>query len=278
MSEEIQTEGEMQGAEGQFQSKSARQVLSDGTMVINASESAMEYENDPRKQHPDVKVWLREGVPFEGDVPQYYDAEKYPTIEDQLKANVGLRQALGRAGNHKAPEEYEIHLDEKYAEKYQIGKEDPLLNEFTGLFKEINLPQEAFDKILNKYVDVMGLQEQKSEEQMNAELDAEIAKLGPNGQKQIEQLDNWARNKLNDHLYNRFQQSITSHEDVLMWEMIRSNNAVDQNIPGNMDLNGAPRMTRDEARKLLTDPRMNKSAEFTKYVEDVYKNLRYQVK
>lgn len=115
----------------------------------------------------DQATWkYGEGVPGSGDVPEWFLADKYKSVEEQAKAALELRKKLGSKVDD-APEHYDIDVD-----KYGWQKDDPILNEFNGLFKEMNLPQKDYEKLLDKYHSLYSTQAQQKQETMQKQLES----------------------------------------------------------------------------------------------------------
>lgn len=153
-----------------------------------------------------------DGVLGQGEVPEWFIASKYKTVEEQAKAANELRKKLG-AHAEDAPEHYELDY-----EKYKIQKDDPTLNELNGLFKELNLSQGAYEKIIDKYTQL----QQKQHETFEANRQQAFNAFGPETKEIKGRLDTWINNNFSaeeKEIINSWQMS---PEDIRVLEKIRS--------------------------------------------------------
>lgn len=152
-----------------------------------------------------------DGVGGEGQVPDWFLADKYRTVEDQAKAALELRKKLGSKAED-APEHYELDYD-----KYGLSKEDPVLAEFNPFFKEMNLPQKDYEKIIEKFVQIQQKHHEQFEEQRKAAFDA----FGPETKETMSRLNNWMANKFSEAEQQALQGFMTSAENIRIIEKMR---------------------------------------------------------
>lgn len=130
-------------------------------------------------QNSDSQWFWDEGVPGQGPKPTWLK-EKYTNIAAQAKAYVEAEKQLGQLGS--APEEYNFGEDSGW------DPSNPYMQRFMETAKKSRMPQEAFGEMLNT------LREYEAAKMPN--VDAEIAKLGPNANEKIETVRRWASNHL----------------------------------------------------------------------------------
>lgn len=136
-----------------------------------------------------------DGIMGEGDIPDWFLADKYKSVEEQAKAANELRKKLGSKAED-APEHYNIDVD-----KYGWQKDDPVLNEFNSFFKEMNLPQKDYEKILDKYHSLYAAQAEKAQQEQGAnkeENDRRLQEYREQNKESISRVDNWIKNNFNE--------------------------------------------------------------------------------
>ena len=108
--------------------------------------------------------------------------EKYVSVEDQAKAYLELEKRMGEFKG--APKEgYKFdNLPEG------LSAEDPLIQGFTDTFKEMNLSQEGFERVIGKFVELASVDNPATS---NENL---MQQLGADGKAVMERVDNWMSN------------------------------------------------------------------------------------
>lgn len=156
--------------------------MDQGSETETAEESSVPHLEQNQEATADDEIdW--------GDRPdwmpeQFWDEKDGPALEEMAKSYNELRAKMS-AGKHKAPKDgaYDIAS----LKDHGIEDDDPLLNDFKGFAAENGLSQDQFDQITQMYMQHMG----EMMDQADTSREAEIAKLGPKGEKVIEGLNQW---------------------------------------------------------------------------------------
>jgi hypothetical protein len=137
--------------------------------------SVPHLEGEPEATGDDEIDW--------GDKPewmpdQFWDPKDGPDLESMAKSYQELRAKMS-AGKHKAPKDgaYDIAS----LKDHGVSDDDPLLSDFKGFAAENGLSQEQFDQVTQIYMQHMG----EMMDNIETSREAEIAKLGPRGEKVI---------------------------------------------------------------------------------------------
>lgn len=151
-------------------------------------------------------------VPGAGDVPDWFMADKYKSVAEQARAAHELRKKLGSRAED-APDEYSIDYD-----KYGIAKDDVVLGEFNKLFKELNVPQKDYEKIVDKFV---GMQKEQAEI-MQKQREAAYNAFGPETKETVARLNTWAKNNFSESEQQLLSSFMTSAEEVRLLDKLRA--------------------------------------------------------
>lgn len=153
-----------------------------------------------------------EDSPGSGDAPEWFMKDKYKSVAEQAKAAHSLRQKLGSRAED-APESYDLDY-----EKLGIDKEDVILNEFNPFFKELNLPQKDYEKIVQKFVDIQSRNHELMEKQRAEAFNA----FGPETQETVNRLNTWANNNFSESERETLKGFMGSAEEIQLLEKMRS--------------------------------------------------------
>lgn len=182
--------------------------------AVEAEGETLQSSNQPMQgtNGQQAPTWqYADGVGGTGDVPDWFLADKYRTVEDQAKAAYELRKKLGSKAED-APEHYSLDYD-----KYGIDKEDPVLAEFNPFFKEMNLPQKDYEKIIEKFVEI----QQKSHESFAKQKAEAFNAFGEETRETMSRINNWMANKFSEQEQQALQDFMTSAENIRIIEKMR---------------------------------------------------------
>jgi hypothetical protein len=144
-------------------------------------------------------VWyIDEGVPGSGPRPDYLQPH-FKSLAEQARSYPELRKALGAQSG--APEKYDVTEFEK-----EVELTNPHLQEFLTYAKENKFSQEAVSRTLKSLV--------QYENSYMPDETAEVAKLGPDGEKRRAVIEQWAKNTLTPDSHKVFA-GIPKTADVL---------------------------------------------------------------
>ena len=151
--------------------------------------------------------FFAEDVPGKGDRPEWMK-EKYKTVADQAKAYVELEKRMGEVKG--APKDgYALDaLD-------GIAADDPLVQHFAETFKEMNVSQEGFQRVVSEFLDM-----QSSVAQVDAQ--KEIEKLGLDGGQQVKQIDTWLNNTFDADTAKTIKSWVATADDIKALQALKA--------------------------------------------------------
>jgi len=182
----------------------------------------------------------------EGEHPEWFKADKYKSIEDQAKAYTDLEKKFG--GFTGAPEEYEFSLNEGL--EFEVAEDDPLLNDFKGMAKEMGMSNEAFNRVANMYIEQLAASEIAQKELASEHVETQMKALGDKAQERVQNVAQWAKAQLgSEELFNKFAAGLTDAGMVEVFETLinktgNAAQATSHQVPA------APAMTEDEIKEM----------------------------
>ena len=209
---------------------------------------------------------LADGIPGEGDQPEWFKGDKYKSVSDQAKAYVDLEKQLGTFTG--APEEYEVQLDSEVADTAALMA-DPMLEWFKGTAKDLNMSQDSFNKLLNGWVnqEVAQFQEDRGRE---------IEALGKDAPTRLQALTDWGKANLSDDEWLLYQGVATSADGVTLLEALVSKTREAPLAQGTVQPQSSA--TPDELRKMRSEKNengqllMSIDAEHRRKVQQAYRD------
>lgn len=193
----------------------------------------------------------------------FWDDKDGPDLEALAKSYQEMRSKMS-AGKHKAPKDGKYDIAS--LQDHGVAEDDPLLNEFKGFAKENGLSQDQFDQITQMYMQHMG-------EMMNdadTDREAEMAKLGPKGEKIIGSLNQWltklgTSGALSYEEVDAIASKADSAQFIMALNKIRASYG-EQPIPDVAVQEGAG-TTKADLDAMVADPRYGKDMSYTNSVE-----------
>lgn len=168
--------------------------------VAQEGQEAPEPDSDaePNGDYQSTQWQWMDGVNGDGDKPEWLQ-ERYKSVADQAKAYNELEKKMGEFRG--APKDgYKLDIE-------GLPKDDPLISHFSETFKELNLTQQGFERVVQEF---MQLQNQQAE--LNGK--AELEKLGPNGKQIVNEVINQVNNTFNDDVAKTIQGMMITANDV----------------------------------------------------------------
>ena len=150
------------------------------------------------------KWWIDEGVPGVGDRPQWLP-DKYKNVKEAVNSGLELEKKLGTA----PVTDYDFG---EYGEHFD--KEHEAFKELQAFAKDKRVPQEVVSKMLESFT--------KYGQSLIPNADAEKAKLGPDADKQLDILNNWAKSNLSAEAADALFDSMQSAGSVKAMMEIRA--------------------------------------------------------
>lgn len=204
--------------------------------------------------------YLAEGIPGQGDKPDFFKSDKYQFLIDQAKAYPDLESQFGSFTG--APKDgYQVNLSEDVTNAgIEINKDDPLYEEAVKFAGDNKMNQEGFDSMMNLYATAK-IADAKANDKYKED---QIAGMD-NGQARVNNLIAWGKANLSEELFKGFEDMPSSAEAVLALEHVIGMTQA-QSITPNGDTGGddtisaedltAMQFEKDEFgnRKLSTDP------------------------
>lgn len=186
----------------------------EGQEALQESGAATESQEQPQGTNgAQVPTWkYADGIAGDGVAPDWFLSDKYNSVSEQAKAAHELRKKLGSKAED-APEHYELDF-----EKYGIDKEDAVLAEFNPFFKELNIPQKDYEKIIEKFVEI----QTKNHETANKQREEAFNAFGPETKEVVGRLNVWADNKFNAQEKEVIKGFMETEDGVRVLEKMRS--------------------------------------------------------
>lgn len=208
----------------------------------------------------DGEYWLSEGVKGSGDMPEWYNAEKYKSVAEQAKAQRELEKRLG--GFTGAPKD-------GYQAPEGVDAEDELFQQLQQFGEKTNMSQDA----LAEAWQLLSAQDSVAQE---VSQEAELAKLGDNASQRISQADTVLRNNLSAEDYEKAKNLVTTAESVELIEtMVRAMQPAKLPIDGNIQPGGITwadiekqMYMKDESGNLLRSVDRNHEAKIQRMMKD----------
>ena len=192
------TEGQGEGTEGQRAADAVAAMAGGEGGEGSGGEATQRPENVPEK---------------------FWDAEKGETrVDDVLKSYGELE---GRFGSFTgAPEgDYAVELSDELKEQgVELNADDPVLQEAMKLGKEMGLNQEGF----SKFVEIQAMAAVANKTAEDDAMAADIASLGDNADRRLNNLNQWASKNLPTELQEGFKDAAVSADAVKAIEQLVS--------------------------------------------------------
>lgn len=200
---------------------------------------------------------------------QFWDPKDGPDLEGMAKAYQEMRTKMSQ-GKHKAPKDgaYDIAA----LKDHGVTDDDPLLNQFKGFAAENGLSQDQFDQITQMYMNHMG--EMMGDIETSRE--AEMAKLGPKGEKVVSSLNQWLTKLGNSGALSADEvDAIAAKADnanfIMALNKIRQSYG-EQAIP-DITVQEGNTYSKADLEAMLADPRYGKDMHYTQQVEQKFYDM-----
>ena len=102
---------------------------------------------DPPDNSTDPKWYLTDNVPGDGEVPEWFKADKYKTLTDQAKAYTDLEKRFGAFVG--APEDGVYKINPPEGVEITFEEDHPLFQEFNKWASEKQFSQEGYDGLID---------------------------------------------------------------------------------------------------------------------------------
>jgi len=179
-------------------------------------QATSEVQVTESEQQPESSWFWAEGVPGQGDVPEWMVKDKYKSVADQAKSykellnhhNERLKGFIG------APEG-----------GYDIGEgkeDDPLVGMLTEIGSKYNMNQDMFNELVEKYSSIEQEFDSKYQEQEQERIKAEVAKLGENADYRLKNIADFAKGNFDAETAEEFIQMATTAKSVEILEQLIS--------------------------------------------------------
>jgi len=195
----------------------------------------------------DGSWYYDDNIKGDGARPEWLK-DKYKTAAEQAKAYVEVEKKLGAFKG--APDKYDLTLTD-YPE-LKFSEEDPMLKGFIEGAKKNGVSQEYVSELLNVYAQAItaGIPDPT----------AEIAKLGPNANQDLQILGQWASANFTPEEFEVFKCMTTTADSIRFFDKVRQiSTRSDVAPPGQPHVQ---RETKEQVLQSLNDPRYQTDPEF----------------
>ena len=237
----------------------AEQPQEDGSVPHLVAED-QQHESDDEIDWGDRPDWIPE---------QFWDQKEGPLVEKMGKSYIELREKMS-AGKHKAPKDGKYDLSTLV--DHGVADDDPLLNDFKGFATENGLSQDQFDQITQMHLQHMN----ELLDQQETSREAELAKLGPRGEKIISGLNQWLSKlgnagALSYEEVDALASAMDRADRVKALQKIRESYG-ERSIPDTSVQEGTG-YSKDELMSMMNDPRYGNDMAFTNDVQNKWYKL-----
>jgi len=203
-----------------------------------------------------------------------YKADGRSEQEAAMEQAKAYKELQGKFGSFTgAPEEYEVKLSEEMSERINLEdfKDDPLMADFKEVAKEMGLNNDGF----NAFSELYFKSQLATEEAMETVRDEEKKSLGPQAERRIANIQDWAGFNLDAETKEQLESALTSASAVQAFEAII---AKTRNAPQLTDTAPAASMSSADAAKMLNavdengNPMMHQK-EYANKVRKIYDQL-----
>lgn len=242
------------------ENKSNEQVENEDSKVKDQEQSTSLFDALDDDSETTVSLEVKDGVKPESLDGKYWDEEKKVIKVDEMHRALteaesrakGLRDKLAK-GVNKAPadiKEYTIEPGEKGKSLIKDG--DPLIDAGKNIAKECGMPKEMFAKFMGKMADFLGEMSSKklepvqlSKEEMKAQLDVELSKVGENGLAITRAVNSWGKSlyesgQMSEKDYKIFQRFAQDGDDIRVLNKLRTIATGKSDIPMDAQIDGLP--------------------------------------
>jgi len=179
--------------------------------------------------------YLSDGLEGVGDAPEWFKKEKYKSVAEQAKAYTELEKKFGEVKG--APKD---GYDFSPFEDAGIDKDDPFIKHFSETFKELNLTQEGFNRVIQEFYEVQkGIVETSTAEEME--------KLGSDAKQVVTKVDTWINNTFDESTAQTIKSWVSTAEDMKALQAIQAFQPKSE-IPLGNSVNYTPFETYEEVK------------------------------
>ena len=176
-----------------------------------------------------------QGIAGNGDVPEWFVADKYKSVEQQAKAYKDASKLLG--GFSGSPEKYE--LPSEVASRAQDAE---LLGILDSVGRTYNMNNEAYTELVTKYTEHQEKQQQVFQQQ-------QLAQLGENAKERISHVQDWVNANVPQELVPKLVNMATTADSVEMIEFFMNKSKGTR--PANETSLNTPAMSEQEYAEAL---------------------------
>jgi len=189
-----------------LEAPTANDKLPDQSSLLDLSQPPVSASDAPITTTSSDWAWA-EGLKGSGDRPEWL-RERYKSVSDQAKAYTDLEKKFGEFKG--APKEgYDFEKVEG------LEKDSPLLQSFANTFKELNLSQQGFERVVTEFVN-------NQVTMIETDAKAEMKKLGPQGQAMLQQNQQWIKNHFPPDIQKTIAAWVLTAEDVKALDTLRA--------------------------------------------------------
>lgn len=250
MSENVQETRPLSPSEAHEAKQSANIFTASDTIDPARTPSNVDSLLQPKTQESSSpESWsFDEGINGEGPRPAWLK-EKYKTVAQQAAAYSELEKKLGEFKG--APKEG-YKLEGTFE---GLDTNDPMLQKFLPKFQELNMSQDAVNKLVGEWVDYKS-------SFATVSLEDEMKKLGPEGKELIDVNAQWMKNNFSPEMFDTMSGWVQTADDLRALNAIRTGQKLSSSPT-------AGEMKGSMVYESLKDIRSEKTQNWQKYQDDV---------
>lgn len=190
---------------------------------------------EPEIEEKPEPWFLSEGLEGVGEAPEWFKKDKYKSVAEQAKAYVDLEKKFGETKG--APKD---GYDLSSFEETGINAEDPFVKHFSETFKELNLTQEGFNRVIQEFYEVQ-------KHMVDASTADEMKKLGNDAKQIVTKVDTWINNTFDENTAAVIKSWVSTAEDMKALQAIQAFQPKSE-IPLGNSVNYTPFETYDDVK------------------------------
>lgn len=247
--------------------------MSEDTEVSGGLLDGVEADEQTTSTEPEATISHNSDEPVEAAARPEWWPEKFwkkedneADMENMAKSYAELEKKF-RNGDHKPPEDYDQAIFEG------MPNDDKLVTTYTEWAQKYGVTQDAYNELAQSFLDIAGQSEAPATvEDMAKARQAEMAKLGPNGEALVKSTATWGSGLVNKGIlsaedYDEFKVMAGTAEGVRVINKIRTmyEGKVPVETPKSAD---AP--SKEELESMIADPKYQTDASYRAKVEKAF--------
>ena len=147
----------------------------------------------------DPKWYLADGVPGNGDAPEWFRNDKYANLFEQARAYPELEKRFGAFVGAPTDGVYQVNVPEGVP--VEFDHEHPLFQELTEWGKSNQFSQKAFDGLIDMFA--------RYEASLVPDMGQIKQQIGENADSRLNAVNQWIKSSLGEDGYNAYRMALT---------------------------------------------------------------------